>query len=254
MLREYETSPPVALDRDQLALLTVPARRAAGGEADRRSRARSRCAHRPGSGRWRCPASTVRVLPKVEDLRNVLMMFGASARTRRLVSPHRCGYRRGRPGRGRRRPRCSAASARATRRGLVHGYRSTEERLPVLRGRLDVQQLASAPLGHLAHPLPLRRLHRGHRREPGAAGGRRHCLREGRRQHRDPPSVADAAPDASARSATRRCRSWRLDRCRLTPAQRALRAGPGARPARPRGRRPDPCARRPPGSHRSWST
>lgn len=142
VLREYETSPAVALDQGQLALLTsLPAGRVevrpTGTVGEYQLRASS------WIGSVALPGLTVRVLPKVEDLRNVLMMFGASAGLTHWL-PTLVGYRQD--------DLVDAVAdlalrtiSAATRRGLVHGYRSTEERLPVIRGRLDVQELASRP-------------------------------------------------------------------------------------------------------------
>ena len=108
---------------------------------------------------------------------------------------------------------CSGRSRRATRRGLVHGYRHTEERLPVLRGRLDIQALAARPWEQVADPVPLRRLHRGRRREPGPSRGRR-----ARRAVADRPrvlrrSVADVRQRLAEVGDIARRRCWRPSSC-----------------------------------------
>lgn len=142
VLREYETSRSVGLDATSLALLTsLPAGRLevrpTGTVGEYQLRASS------WIGSVALPGLTVRVLPKVEDLRNVLMMFGASAGLTDW-QPTLVGYRQDDLVDAVADHALRTISA-ATRRGLVHGYRSTEERLPVIRGRLDVQQLAGRP-------------------------------------------------------------------------------------------------------------
>ncbi len=196
VLREYETSPAVALDQTQLALLTsLPAGRLevrpTGTVGEYQLRASS------WIGSVALPGLTVRVLPKVEDLRNVLMMFGASAGLTDW-QPTLVGYRQD--------DLVDAVAdlalrtiSAATRRGLVHGYRSTEERLPVIRGRLDVQQLAGRPWDIWPTPcryddftadIPENRVLLAAVIRPAA----------GRRQQRDPPYDRGADPDL------RRCR------------------------------------------------
>ncbi|AEG43906.1 5-methylcytosine-specific restriction enzyme subunit McrC [Isoptericola variabilis J7] len=85
----------------------------------------------------------VRVVPKVDDLRNVLGMF-ASAAGLADWSVRASDYADADVVEG-----IAELVLRtidqATRRGLVHGYRSRMERLPVLRGRLLVAELAARP-------------------------------------------------------------------------------------------------------------
>ncbi|WP_136709610.1 hypothetical protein [Agromyces sp. H66] len=85
----------------------------------------------------------VRIVPKVDDLQNVLMMFAAVAGLADWSS-RAADY----------------ASAdlvegtaelvlreidQATRRGLIHGYQTREDRQPVLRGRLLMSELVARP-------------------------------------------------------------------------------------------------------------
>lgn len=148
---EYGTSAPLALDEQDLALLeTVPS-----------SRLAVRPTVTPGHfvlqatswvGAVALPGRTIRIRPKVDDLGTVLMMFTASAG---LVDwrPRAAGYAEADLVEGVAELVLRTVEG-ATRRGLVHGYRSTEERLPVLRGRLDVQQLAARPWD--VWPVPCR--------------------------------------------------------------------------------------------------
>ncbi|MGC5388582.1 hypothetical protein [Micromonospora sp. WMMA1976] len=98
------------------------------------------------------PRLTIQILPKVQDLRTVLTMFtsgaglvewgtdGAAYDQSDLVEGVAGLLLRTTNG--------------ATRRGLVHGYRAANERLPVIRGRMDVQQLAARPWD--SWPVPCR--------------------------------------------------------------------------------------------------
>lgn len=150
-VREYETSRPVRLDERALALLdALPA-----GRLDVRPTSE------PGwfvlrASSWVgsivLPDLTVRIHPKVQDLRTVLMMFSSSAG---LVDwkPDHLGYDVADLVEGVAELVLRSIDA-VTRRGLVHGYRATEQRLPVVRGRLDVQQLAARPWD--SWPVPCR--------------------------------------------------------------------------------------------------
>ncbi|GAB2776629.1 McrBC 5-methylcytosine restriction system component [Nocardioides salsibiostraticola] len=150
-LAEYESSDPLDLDEAHLALLTSlpPGQievRSAGAAGSYRLRATSYV------GTIVLPGLTVRVRPKVKDLRTVLMMFTASAG---LVDwgLDDVGYAGADLVDGIAELVLRSSDA-ATRRGLVHGYRETEERLPVLRGRLRVQEIAARPWE--AWPVPCR--------------------------------------------------------------------------------------------------
>lgn len=95
---------------------------------------------------------SIRVRPKIDDLRNVLMMFGAAAGIVHW------------------KPRLSTYGHHdlvdgvaelvlrtidnATRRGLIHGYQNQEDRLETIRGRILVTELASRPWD--AWPVPCR--------------------------------------------------------------------------------------------------
>jgi 5-methylcytosine-specific restriction enzyme subunit McrC len=142
-LREYETSrQPLFLDPSTLSLLrNLPPGRLELSPSDV-----------PGAffirttswvGAVVAPNLTVEILPKVKDLRTVLTMFTSGSglidwRTDPTV------YGRGDLVEGVAELALRTVNA-ATRRGLVHGYRATDERVPVIRGRLDVQQLAARP-------------------------------------------------------------------------------------------------------------
>jgi 5-methylcytosine-specific restriction enzyme subunit McrC len=150
-ISEYGASAPVPLDAQDLALLeSIPS-----------SRLAVRPTVTPGHfvlqasswvGTVALPGRTIRIRPKVDDLDTVLMMFTAAAG---LVDwrPQAAGYGETDLVEG-----VAELVLRTidgvTRRGLVHGYRSIEERLPVLRGRLDVQQLAARPWD--TWPVPCR--------------------------------------------------------------------------------------------------
>lgn len=85
----------------------------------------------------------VRVVPKVDDLRNVLMMFASvsgladwSARTADYAEADLVeGVAE----------LVLRVIDQATRRGLIHGYRTREDRLPVVRGRLLISEIAARP-------------------------------------------------------------------------------------------------------------
>jgi 5-methylcytosine-specific restriction enzyme subunit McrC len=150
-VREYETSRPVRLGAPALAVLNdLPT-----GRLDVRPTTD------PGwfvlrAGSWVgsivMPDMTVRIHPKVKDLRTVLMMFSASS-GQVDWRPDQLGYGTADLVEGVAELVLRSIDA-VTRRGLVHGYRATEERLPVIRGRVDVQQLASRPWD--TWPVPCR--------------------------------------------------------------------------------------------------
>jgi 5-methylcytosine-specific restriction enzyme subunit McrC len=98
------------------------------------------------------PQLTIQILPKVKDLRTVLTMFSSgSGLIEWGVDP--TAYSRSDLVEGVAELALRAINA-ATRRGLVHGYRATDERIPVIRGRLAVQQLAARPWD--VWPVPCR--------------------------------------------------------------------------------------------------
>jgi len=94
----------------------------------------------------------VRIVPKVDDLRNVLMMF-ASVAGLADWSLRTSDYARADLVEG-----IAELALRvidhATRRGLIHGYQALEDRLTVLRGRLDVPELVARPWD--VWPIPCR--------------------------------------------------------------------------------------------------
>jgi 5-methylcytosine-specific restriction enzyme subunit McrC len=151
-LREYETSPrPIPLDAAEIALLrALPRGRLEIGLSDE-----------PGSYHLRAsswvgavvlPRLTIQILPKVRDLRTVLVMLTSGTG---LVDwgTDAAAYDRSDFVEGVADVLLRAVGA-ATRRGLVHGYRAVDERVPVIRGRLDVQQLAARPWD--SWPVPCR--------------------------------------------------------------------------------------------------
>jgi len=98
------------------------------------------------------PQLAIQILPKVKDLRTVLTLFtSGSGLIDWGVDP--TAYRRSDLVEGVAELTLRAINA-ATRRGLVHGYRATDERVPVIRGRLDVQRLAARPWE--SWPVPCR--------------------------------------------------------------------------------------------------
>lgn len=150
-LTEYQTSPPVPLEPPDLMLLeSVP-------------RDRLDIVPTTDPGWFRIRASSwvgtvdlstvrVRITPKVDDLRNVLMMFASVAGIADW-SPRRADYTGADFVEGVAELVLRAID-QATRRGLIHGYRTREDRSPVLRGRLLVSQLAARPWD--AWPMPCR--------------------------------------------------------------------------------------------------
>ncbi|PKQ24932.1 MAG: hypothetical protein CVT65_00405 [Actinobacteria bacterium HGW-Actinobacteria-5] len=85
----------------------------------------------------------VRMVPKVDDLRNVLMMFASVAGladwSSRSTDFSRADLVEGIA------ELVLRVIDQATRRGLIHGYQTREDRLPILRGRLLVSEMASRP-------------------------------------------------------------------------------------------------------------
>ena len=150
-LKEYETSDPVRLDATDLAVLqTLPGRRL-----------QVRPTGMPGwftlhASSWVgsviLPTTRIRIRPKVEDLRNVLMMFGSVSRPADW-SPESADYAEDDLAEGIAELVLRSVEE-ATRRGLLHGYETREERLPVVRGRIQVHEIAARPWD--AWPVPCR--------------------------------------------------------------------------------------------------
>lgn len=141
-LAEYQTSLPVLLEPADLARLeSVPGERLAATPTSRPGWFRLRASS--WVGQVQLGSVEVRIMPKVEDLANVLMMFTSAAGITDW-SPSPARYASGGLVEG-------VADLllrtidQTTRRGLLHGYRTREERLPVLRGRLRVAELATRP-------------------------------------------------------------------------------------------------------------
>lgn len=151
-LREYETSEhPVTLDGAAVAAL----RRLPSGRLEISPSDEPGAFYLRGTswvGAVVLPQLTIHILPKVKDLRTVLTMFTSGAG---LIGwgTDTTSYRPSDLVDGVAELALRAINA-ATRRGLVHGYRATHERVPVIRGRLDVQQLAARPWD--AWPVPCR--------------------------------------------------------------------------------------------------
>lgn len=141
-LREYEASEPIRLDERALALLSsLPSERIAVQTTSRTEWYRLRATSWVGA--VSLPGLTIRIRPKVEDLQNVLMLFGASAGLTEWTGDD-IDYARAELVDGVAALVFRAVDA-ATRQGLVHGYQNREERLPVIRGRLLVEGLSSRP-------------------------------------------------------------------------------------------------------------
>ena len=150
-VREYEKSGPVTLDDSALALLaSLPSGRIDVTPAGQPGMFVLRASSWVGA--IVLPRLTIRILPKVDDLRTVLTMFTSGAGLVDWGASH-TAYQQDDLVEGIAELVLREIGS-ATRRGLVHGYRHTEERLPVIRGRLDVQQLAARPWD--AWPVPCR--------------------------------------------------------------------------------------------------
>jgi 5-methylcytosine-specific restriction enzyme subunit McrC len=151
-LREYETSDhPVTLDAAAVTVLrSLPSGRLEISPSDEPGAFFLRATSWVGA--VVLPQLTIHVLPKVKDLRTVLTMFTSGTG---LVDwrTDTTTYRPSDLVDGVAELALRAINA-ATRRGLVHGYRAAQERVPVIRGRLDVQQLAARPWD--AWPVPCR--------------------------------------------------------------------------------------------------
>lgn len=151
LLAEYETSPPLRLGPEDLSLLaSLPSDRigvvATGDSGLVQLRATQ------WVGGVRLPSRIVRVVPKVDDLRNVLMMMSAAAGLTDWSSDP-IGYAVDDLVEGVAELVLRSIDS-ATRRGLVHGYREQEDRLHTIRGRLLVNELARRPWERA--PVPCR--------------------------------------------------------------------------------------------------
>lgn len=141
-ISEYSTSPPVPLTQADLALLmAVPPERLQVLPTTQSGWFTLRSSSYVGT--VNLDSVRVRIHPKVEDLRNVLMMFATAAgiadwserasdyASHDLVEGIADLVLR--------------TIDQATRRGLIHGYQTREDRLPTLRGRILVTELAARP-------------------------------------------------------------------------------------------------------------
>ena len=141
-LQEYETSAPIELSDETLsAARMLLSDRVSVIAGDRGGRYMVKATSWVGT--IVLPGLTVRIRPKVADLRNVLMMFGAAGG---LASwgPHEGVYSTDDLVEGIAELVLREIDA-ATRRGLVRGYQPRQERVSALRGRLMVEQLATRP-------------------------------------------------------------------------------------------------------------
>ena len=151
VLHEYETAPEIELTNEDLKLIsTLPVGRiqVLAGSDQGRYRIRSQS----WVGTVHLSSRELRILPKVRDLENLLLMLRGAAGLADWA------------------PRTAPFTSTswvdgvaelvlntidlATRRGLLHGYRTQEERTPVLRGRLQIATLAARPWDEW--PLPCR--------------------------------------------------------------------------------------------------
>ncbi len=148
---EYATSPPVQLTQADLALLqTLPPERLQVVPTTQSGWFTFRASSYVGT--VDLDSVRVRINPKVDDLRNVLMMFASAAgiadwslRTSDYASDDLVeGIAE----------LVLRTIDQATRRGLIHGYQTREERLPTLRGRILVGDLATRPWDQW--PVPCR--------------------------------------------------------------------------------------------------
>lgn len=141
-IAEYGLSRPVALNSSDLAMLQgIPAERLWPIPTTQTGMFTFRASSWVGV--VQLDSVRVRIMPKVDELRNVLMMFGAAAGITEW-SPRAANFAEGDLVEGVAELLLRTID-QATRRGLLHGYRTQEERLPVLRGRLLIAELASRP-------------------------------------------------------------------------------------------------------------
>ena len=149
-LLEYETSQPLRLGRTSLvALASLPPGRIAVLADTEPGLVRLRSTSWVGS--VVLEDVVVRVRPKVADLRNVFVMLGAASSTLELSSLE-VGYRRDDDFVDGLAELVLRSIDATTRRGLLCGYHEIEDRVPVLRGRLLVGQLATRPWDRLPAP------------------------------------------------------------------------------------------------------
>lgn len=150
-IAEYATSPPVLLSPTDLALLqAVPPDRLQVLPTTQSGWFTFRASSFVGT--VNLDSVRLRINPKIDDLRNVLMMFASAAGIADWAE------------------RASDYASddlvegvaelvlrtidQATRRGLIHGYQTREERLPTLRGRILMGELAARPWDQW--PVPCR--------------------------------------------------------------------------------------------------
>ncbi len=150
-ITEYSASRPVPLTQADLALLhAIPPDRLQAVPTTQSGWFTFRTSSYVGT--VHLDSVRVRINPKVDDLRNVLMMFASSAgiadwsvRTSNYASDDLVqGIAE----------LVLRTIDQATRRGLIHGYQTREERLPTLRGRILVGELAARPWDQW--PVPCR--------------------------------------------------------------------------------------------------
>lgn len=149
-ISEYETSQPIRLTGGDLALAqTIPTDR-----LQVLPQPNGLFVFRASSfvGTIEFESVKLRITPKVDDLNNVLMMFAATAGVAEW-SPRLSDYGGGDLVTG-----VAELVLRtiddATRRGLVQGYQTQEERLHTLRGRILMSELAARPWENW--PVPCR--------------------------------------------------------------------------------------------------
>lgn len=148
-IMEYEASEPVPLGPADLAMIeALPRDRIVAQPTARLGVFTLRATSWVGA--IELDSLRVRILPKVDDLQNVFMMFGAATGASEW-SPRSAGYAPEELVEGIAELLLRTIDG-ATRRGLVHGYRVKEERLPTLRGRLQIAKIASRPWDLL--PIP----------------------------------------------------------------------------------------------------
>lgn len=141
-IAEYATSPPVPLTQVDLALLqSIPRERLLAVPTTQSGWFTFRSSSYVGT--VELGTVRIRINPKVDDLRNVLMMFAAAAGMADW-SVSTSDYASDDLVEG-----VAELVLRtideATRRGLIHGYQTREERLTTLRGRVLVDELAARP-------------------------------------------------------------------------------------------------------------
>jgi 5-methylcytosine-specific restriction enzyme subunit McrC len=151
LLVEHDTSPPVELSvRDLEVLNGVPSDWITVLASMEMGKVRLRTTSWVGS--LTLPSRSLVIRPKVPDLRNVLMMMTSGAG---LTEWSDADFLYGQDELTQGVAQLVLRSIEAaTRRGLVHGYRETEDRLVTIRGRLLIGEVARRPWE--AAPVPCR--------------------------------------------------------------------------------------------------